>query len=118
VLLLARLVRLVTAVVVAIIVAGILLNVLDANMSNSIVSAINDAAKWLVGPFKDVFSPKDGKVRIAVNWGLAAVVYAIVGGIIAALLARAGLAAADGPGPGGGRGRWRRRRDYRDDTAY
>jgi hypothetical protein len=27
-----------------------------------------------------------------VNWGLAAIVYAIVGGVIASLLARAGLA--------------------------
>ena len=117
-LMLARLVRLITAVVVAIIVAGILLNVLEANMSNSIVSAVNDAAKWLVGPFKDIFSPSDPKVRIAVNWGLAAAVYAVVGGIISSLLARAGIAAADRDG-GGRWGRWRRRRRaYDDRTAY
>lgn len=117
-LLLARLVRLVTAVVVAIIVAGILLFVLDANTSNSIVSTINDAAKWLVGPFKNVFSLDNEKTNLAVNWGLAALVYAIVGGIIASLLARIGLAGADSAGRGPGRGRWRRRRTYDDPAAY
>ncbi len=118
-LLLARLVRLVTTIVVAIIVAGILLFVLDANASNTIVSNINDAAKWLVGPFKNVFSLDNAKTNLAVNWGLAALVYAIVGGLIASLLARVGLAAADsgGPGRGRGRGRWRRRRASDDPAA-
>ncbi len=121
-LLLARLVRLVTGVVVTIIVAGILLVVLDANMSNTIVSNVNDAAKWLVGPFKDVFSLSNPKTEVAVNWGLAAVVYAIAGGIIASLLARIGIAAADAAesrrARGWGWGRWRRRRYHDDPAAY
>jgi hypothetical protein len=123
VLLLARLVRFVTGVVVAIIVVGILLVVFEANMSNTIVSNINDAARWLVGPFKDVFSLSNPKTEVAVNWGLAALVYSIVGGIIASLLARAGLAAADARDSraargGRGWGRWRRRRAYDDPAAY
>lgn len=84
---LARIVSLVTAIVVGIIVVGILLVVFKANRDNDIVSTINDAAKTLVGPFKDVFSLK-GTRRTVVNWGLAAVVYAIVGGLIARLLRR------------------------------
>ena len=36
--------------------------------------------------------------RIAANWGLAAVVYAIVGGVVARLLARAGVVAHAGRG--------------------
>lgn len=84
-----RLVRLAVTVVVAIIVAAIILRVLGANPSNAIVSHIHDAAKWLVGPFDNVFSISKPKLSIAVNWGLAAVVYLIVGGLIARLIARA-----------------------------
>jgi hypothetical protein len=45
-------------------------------------------AKALVGPFKDIFSIKNPKVSIAVNWGLAAVVWLVVGSVIASLIAR------------------------------
>ncbi len=86
---LARVVRLIAGVVFVIIVAGILLRVFDANMSNTIVRDIHDAAAWLVGPFKNLFSFKNPKVTIAVNWGIAAVVYYAIGHIIARLLARA-----------------------------
>src|SRR5690349_4982966 len=41
----ARLIRLITAIVVIVIVAGILLRVLGANMTNTIVKDIHDAAK-------------------------------------------------------------------------
>jgi hypothetical protein len=85
---LARAVRLATVVAVGLIVAGILLHVLDANMSNGIVSAINDAAKWLVQPFDNVFHVSGAKANIAVNWGLAALVYAIAGMLIARTMAR------------------------------
>jgi hypothetical protein len=91
---LARLVRLAAGVVAAIIVAGILLVVLNANSSNDIVSTVNDAARWLVGPFDGMFTLDSGKATIAVNWGIAAVVYLIVGGLIARaieLLGYAGL---------------------------
>ena len=83
-----RIVRLIVAVIVLLIVAAILLRVLSANPANSIVKDIHDAGRTLVGPFKDVFNIKQPKVSIAVNWGLAAVVYLIVGGIIAGLIAR------------------------------
>ena len=94
-LLLARIVRIVTAVVVGFIVVGIVLHLLDANAGNAVVGFVYDVAGWLVTPFKGVFSPHGAKLRIGVNWGLAAVVYAIVGGVIARLLAGAGLAARE-----------------------
>jgi hypothetical protein len=90
----ARLIRLVVACVVVIIVVAIVLRVLGANTSNTIVSDIHDAAKWLVGPFNNVFSISNPKVSIAVNWGLAALVYLIVGGFIASLFGRAGARSA------------------------
>ena len=89
--LLARIVRTVVAAVVLLIVAGIVLHLLHARRgSNGIVSAVYDAGAWLVSPFANVFHPKNADVALAVNWGLAALVYAIVGGLIAGLLARAG----------------------------
>lgn len=99
---LARVVRVVTGLVVAVIVAGILIHVLDANTSNAIVGFFDDAARWLTQPFHGMFSLDDAKAQLAVNWGLAAVVYAIVGTLISRLLARSGA---------GGRMKrpWRRR---------
>jgi hypothetical protein len=88
---LARVVRTATTVAIVLIVAGILIHVLGANTSNGIISAINDAAKWLVQPFHNVFHIHGNKANIAVNWGLAALVYAIVGGFIAGLLARSAV---------------------------
>lgn len=87
-LLLARLVRVVVGVVVALIVAAILLRVLGANPHNAIVNDVHDAGRALVGPFDGLFSIKHAKLAIAVNWGLAAIVYLIVGGFIARLIAR------------------------------
>ena len=90
-LLVARVVMLITWVLVAIIVAGILLVVLGANADNSLVSNVHDLGKTLVGPFKDLFSIEDPKVAIAVNWGLAALAYLIVGSLIARILRRIGV---------------------------
>src|ERR1039458_8852893 len=49
--LLARAVRLVVSVIVLIIVAGILLVLLKANLANSIVSTVHGWARSLAGPF-------------------------------------------------------------------
>lgn len=84
--LLARVVRIIVGIIAAIIVAGILLFVLKANPTNSIASAIHDTAHTLVGPFSGLFSFHNANVAIAVNWGIAALVYLIVGGLIARLL--------------------------------
>jgi membrane-bound ClpP family serine protease len=81
-------VSLVTFVVVALLVTGILLVVLEANSGNQIVKGLLDAAKFLAGPFENAFKLHGHKANIAVNWGLAAVVYAFVGGLIARLLRR------------------------------
>ena len=86
----ARLLRTVAMVVAAILVVGIVLRLVGANSANSIVSDIHDAGNWLAGPFRSIFTVKNAKEAIALNWGLAAVVYLIVGHLLASLLARAG----------------------------
>jgi hypothetical protein len=85
---LARVVNLAARVVAGIIVVGIVLVVLEANKSNEVVNAVLDAARFLVGPFKNIFSLDSHKATTAVNWGIAAVVYLFVGSLIARLLRR------------------------------
>jgi hypothetical protein len=90
---LARLVRLVAGVIAGIIALGILLVVLKANPDNSIVSTVHDAARSLVGPFKNMFELDDARAAVAVNWGIAAVVYLIVGALIARFIYVLGMGA-------------------------
>jgi hypothetical protein len=85
---LARVVDIVVAVVALIIAVGILLVVLEANPANDLVKAVLDAARWLVGPFRGIFTLDDRKLTVAVNWGLALVVYVVVGRLISGLLRR------------------------------
>ena len=88
-LLIARLVRLIVGIIVLLIVAAIVLRVLDANASNTIVRDVHDVARALVGPFDNLFTISKPKLAMAVNWGIAALVYLFVGGLIARLFARA-----------------------------
>lgn len=84
----ARLIRLAATIVFLIIAAGVVLRLVGANASNSIVHDIHSVGSTLVGPFKNVFTVKNAKESIALNWGLAAVVYLIVGHLIASFIAR------------------------------
>jgi hypothetical protein len=86
--LLARIVRLVVSIIVLIIVVGILFVLLDANPTNSIVSQVHDWARSRAGPVDGMFSFHSADVAIAVNWGIAAVVYLLAGGLIARLIGR------------------------------
>jgi hypothetical protein len=84
--LITRAVHLVVSAVVLIIVAGILLVVLKANPTNTIVSNVHDWARSLAGPFDGMFTFHNAHVAIAVNWGIAVVVYSLAGGLIARLI--------------------------------
>jgi hypothetical protein len=84
--LLARLVQFVVSIVLLIIVAGILLVVLKANPANSIVSEVHSWARWLAGPFDGMFSFRNANTAVAVNWGIAAVVYLFAGVLVARLI--------------------------------
>jgi uncharacterized ion transporter superfamily protein YfcC len=83
-----RVVQLVVIVVVSVIFAGILLAVLKANPTNSIVSEVHSWARWLAGPFDGMFSFRSVDDAIAVNWGIAAVVYSFIGVLIVRLIGR------------------------------
>ena len=100
-LILARMVKLAATLVAGVIVLGIVLHVLGANASNAVVKLVYDVDRPLVSPFDTLFNLRNAKVQIAVNWGIAAAVYALAGGLLARLLAGAALA---------GRGTYARRR--------
>jgi hypothetical protein len=84
----ARLIILVATAAALVLVLGILLVVLEANASNDIVSAVRDAASFLAGPFDGLFTPDDHKLEVAINWGIAALVWYVLGRAIARLLLR------------------------------
>ncbi|GAA2135072.1 hypothetical protein [Glycomyces algeriensis] len=66
---------------------------LEANPHNPLVDFVGDLANWFAWLFKDMFTQiEDPKVRAVVNYGIAALVYIAIGGILS----------------GVGRSRWRR----------
>ena len=83
-----RLLALAGSLIAVILVAGIVLVVLEANRSNDIVQAVRDATAFLAGPFDGLFTLDSNKAEKAVNWGIAAVVWFMLGRLIARLLLR------------------------------
>lgn len=84
----ARVVSLVTSIVVGLIVLGILLVLLEANRNNEVVDWLLEGGEFLVEPFDNLFTPEGKKARVAVNWGIAAVIYGLLGALITRLLRR------------------------------
>jgi hypothetical protein len=65
--------------VAAVLVLHIALVFLDANGANPIVTTVRRIADRLVGPFAQLFTPRDMKQQVAINYGLAAAVYLAAG---------------------------------------
>ena len=84
----AGIVQLITSVVVTIIVIGIVLVLLGANRHNMLVGWFLNASRWLTTPFHGIFTGRPPKQDALFNWGLAAVVYALVGGFLARMAVR------------------------------
>ena len=84
----ASLIWLVAVVCALLLATGALLIALNANQDNSIVSFILKCADFLDGPFSRdngvfTFDGKDAETKNAlVNWGIAAVVYLIIGKVL------------------------------------
>jgi hypothetical protein len=84
----ARIVSLITTIVVGLIVVGIVLVLLKASRDNAVVDWLVGAGDWLSKPFHGIFQSDGRRAQVAVNWGLAAIVYALIGGFIVRLLRR------------------------------
>jgi hypothetical protein len=71
------------AVLAALVLAlGAVLIALKANEQNQIVAGVIDTARRVVGPFDDIFRMDTRIKQVLVNWGIAAVVYLIVGRVV------------------------------------
>ncbi len=88
--LVARAIVVIASLVFLILVVGIVLVVLDANPENVIVVVVTSVAGFLVGPFDGLFIVRDAQLETAINWGIAAFVWLVVGLLLAGLLRRAG----------------------------
>lgn len=76
----------VSGLIAGVIVLGILLILADANQRNSIVDLVLDIGRWLTQPFHDLFPRKDPEENVLINWGIAALVYFALGGLLARLI--------------------------------
>ncbi|WP_327694505.1 MULTISPECIES: hypothetical protein [unclassified Streptomyces] len=61
----------------------ILMYLLDANRANDFVQVVHDAASWLAGWSRDLFTFDEQWARVVAGYGLAAIVYLFVGHAIA-----------------------------------
>ncbi|HYS40013.1 MAG TPA: hypothetical protein VEO01_30735 [Pseudonocardiaceae bacterium] len=87
---LASLVRWAGLVVVLILVIRVLLTVGGANPANGITSFFRTWSDPLAWGFKDLFTPSDAKLRVLVNYGIAALFWLIVSSILARITRRLG----------------------------
>ena len=78
----------IAGVIAAIIIIGIVLVLIKANPNNQIVDFILDIGNFLTKPFHGLFPQDNPRQDILVNWGIAAIVYLIIGAIIARLARR------------------------------
>jgi hypothetical protein len=89
---LASLVSLASVVAALILVLYIVLIEFKANPHNVIVRDVKDIARPLAWVFKDLFTPKSLRLRVLVNYGIAAIVYLLAGRLIVRVLRLAGAA--------------------------
>jgi hypothetical protein len=91
VLLIARLVMAVASLIALLIALAIVLRDVDANGANTIVEGIHEGANFFAGSFTGLIRfTGHAKRAITVNWGIALLVYLVVGAIVSSLIARVG----------------------------
>ncbi|MEU8438397.1 hypothetical protein AB0F18_36980 [Streptomyces sp. NPDC029216] len=84
----ARLIALAADVLALVIVVWIVMYLLDANRSNAVVEWFHDAATWLSGWSYDLFTFSREWLQVVVGYGVAAVVYLLIGHALARVLTR------------------------------
>ncbi|MEU2114527.1 hypothetical protein ABZ567_02465 [Streptomyces sp. NPDC016459] len=84
----ARVISVLADVMAAIIILWILMYLLGANRGNDLVEFVQGAARWLAGWSHDLFTFDEGWARVVAGYGLAAVVYLVIGHAVAGRLTR------------------------------
>jgi hypothetical protein len=87
----ARIVMTVATLIALLIALAIVLRDVDANSRNTIVKGIHEGANFFAGAFTGLITFKGhAKREITVDWGIALLVYLIVGALVARSIARVG----------------------------
>ncbi|MCH7231379.1 hypothetical protein L0U85_11045 [Glycomyces sp. L485] len=73
------------AVIATIILVYLLLVLLDANPANPLVDFIGAIADWFAWLFHDMFTVDNAKLQALIDYGLAALAYLVLGGLVRAL---------------------------------
>ncbi|WP_309110250.1 hypothetical protein [Saccharothrix sp.] len=76
--------------IAVVLVAHVLLTVGGANPANSITTTVASWADRLALGFRDLFTPEDPKLRVLINYGIAAVFWLIVRSLVVKLVRRLG----------------------------
>ena len=79
----ATVVLVIAGIIAGFIALAILLVIVDANQGNMIVNAIVEIGSFFSTPFHDMFPQRNAEMNVLVNWGLAALAYILIGGIVA-----------------------------------
>jgi hypothetical protein len=88
---LARLVMLLATLIALLIGLAIVLRDVDANGGNTIVKGIHEGANFFAGAFTGLITFSGHPKRaITVDWGIALLVYLLVGSIVSRFIARLG----------------------------
>ncbi|UQS21360.1 hypothetical protein L1857_00185 [Amycolatopsis thermalba] len=88
--LIAGIVRWVGLIFALILVLHVIFVVGGANPDNGIVSFVRDWSDGLALGFKDLFEPTDEKLRVLVNYGIAALFWLVVSSIVTRIVRRLG----------------------------
>jgi hypothetical protein len=88
--LLAGIVRWAGLIFAAVLVLHVIFVVGSANPGNGIVSWVRGWAGTFSIGFADIFEPSDPKLRVLVNFGLAALFWLVVSGVLARIIRRIG----------------------------
>jgi amino acid transporter len=86
----ATVLRIIGVLIVAVLVIHILLTVFDANPANAFATWIKGTADTFSLGLTNLFLPKDPKVAVGVNYGIAALVWLFITQIVVALVRRVG----------------------------
>ena len=84
----ATVLRIIGYLIVAALVVHILLTVFDANPANAFASWIKSTADTFSLGLSNLFLPKDPKVAVGVNYGIAAIAWVIITQIVVGLVRR------------------------------
>lgn len=87
---LASVIRWVGVLFAVVLVIYVILTVGDANPNNGITQFIHSWADTVSLGFKNLFTPDDAKLRVLVNYGIAALFWLVVTSIVAKLIRRLG----------------------------